>query len=58
VQQRLDATAKSKIHFGISTAMAHLDMRWILPRDLKQSDIVLNEHWEPGFGEFTFYRLW
>jgi hypothetical protein len=34
----LDAISKSKILVGISTAMANLPMRGILPRDLTQSD--------------------
>jgi serine/threonine protein kinase len=49
---RLDATAKSKMIFGIVSGMASVHARGILHRDLKPTNILLNEQFEPVIGDF------
>jgi serine/threonine protein kinase len=52
----LDATAKSKIIFGIVSAMASLHARGFLHHNLKPHNIFLDERFEPILGDFDCVR--
>jgi serine/threonine protein kinase len=52
----LDATAKSKIIFGIVSGLASLHARGFLHRDLKPFNVLLNERFEPIVSGFALSR--
>jgi serine/threonine protein kinase len=52
----LNATAKSKLIFGIVSGMASLHARGFLHRDLKPSNVLLNEQLEPIIADFDLSR--
>jgi serine/threonine protein kinase len=52
----LDATAKSKLIFGIVSGMASLHARGFLHGDLKPTNVLLKERFEPVVGGFALSR--
>ena len=52
-----NATAKSKVVFGIAVGMAYLHSLGIVHRDLKPANVLLNENFEPVVADFGLSRL-
>lgn len=53
-----NATAKSKVVFGVAVGMAYLHSIKIVHRDLKPQNVFLNENFEPVIADFGLSRLY
>lgn len=54
---RLDMQTKKKIIFGVCNGLAFLHSKNILHRDIKSSNVLVDENWNARISDFGFARL-